>query len=99
MASLALCKRPYKDCLSHSSACPAKQRCIEQLRNCFKFNDFRPGQLDAILPVMHGNDVFVRMGTGSGKSLCMFIPVLAMHENAVAAVFSPLIGLMEQKVL
>ena len=84
--------------MSPSSVCIAKQRCIEQLRKCFKFCEFRCGQQDAILPVMHGVDVFVRMSTGSGKSLCMFIPVLAMHENAMAAIFSPLIGLMEQQV-
>ena len=66
----------------------------ECLRGHFKFSCFRPGQLDAVLPILHGKDVFVRMATGSGKSLCMFVPVPASYSSLV---FSPLIGLMEQQ--
>ena len=47
------------------------------------FRDFRPGQL---LSILHGNDVFVRMATGSGKSLCMFLPPLVHGETAAAVI-------------
>ena len=59
---------------------------------------FCDGQLDALLPVVHGRDVFVRMATGAGKSLCMFLAPLAISESAVGVVISPLNGLMEQQV-
>ena len=46
--------------LQESSLCASKRR-----SECyFKFSSFRPGQLDAILPIPHGKDVFVRMATG-----------------------------------
>jgi len=39
------------------------------LQHVFGFSDFRPGQLEAIFPALHGQDAFVRMVTGAGKSL------------------------------
>ena len=51
--------------------------------------NFRPGQLDAILLIMHGNDVFVRMATGSGKSLCMFLPPLVHSTKAAGSLLAP----------
>ena len=42
------------------------------LRNTFGHSSFRPGQLEAIVGVLHGRDVFARMATGAGKSLPMF---------------------------
>ena len=68
------------------------------LRTYFKFATFRPGQLDALLPLVHGRDVFVRMATGAGKSLCMFLPPLAIGESAIGVVISPLNALMEEQV-
>ena len=59
---------------------------------------FPTWQLDALLAVMHGKDVFVRMATGAGKSLCMFLAPLALSETAVGVVISPLNCLMEQQV-
>ena len=41
------------------------------LRTYFKLTSFRPGHLDAILPVLHGKDVFACIPTGI--SLCMYI--------------------------
>ena len=93
-----LCKKPYSACKGISSLCASKRRSECCLEEYFRFSSFLPGQLDAILPILHGKDVFVRMATGSGKSLCMFIPVLASHSTAMGVVFSPLIGLMEQQV-
>ena len=57
-----------------------------------------PGQLQALLPLAHGKDVFVRMKTGGGKSLCMFLVPLAMRDNALGIVVSPLVSLMDQQV-
>lgn len=62
------------------------------------FPSFRPGQIEALLPLIHGRDVFVRMSTGSGKSLCMFLAPLALDDTASAVVISPLSALMDQQV-
>lgn len=42
---------------------------LKLLQQVFKLDSFRPGQLDAIHHVISGKDCFVRMATGSGKSL------------------------------
>ena len=81
-----------------SVQCIAKVKLEEALHKYFSFPVFRDGQLDALLPVVHGRDVFVRMATGAGKSLCMFLAPLAISESAVGVVISPLNGLMEQQV-
>ena len=43
--------------------CAAKVKLQETLHKYFKFLTFRPGQLEALLPVLRGNDVLVRMAT------------------------------------
>ena len=63
----------------------------EALQGHFKF---RPGQLEALLPVVH---VFVRMPTGGRKSLRMFLVPLAVNKKAIGVV-SPLVSLMDQQV-
>ena len=50
------------------------------------------------MPALCGKDVFVRMATGSGKSLCMFLVPLGLSESAMGLVISPLNALMEQQV-
>ena len=77
--------------------CTARCQSEAVLRQYFSFPSFRPGQLEAILPVLHNKDVFVRMATGSGKTLCMFVPVLAVKEG-MGVIVSPLNGLMDQQV-
>ena len=64
----------------------------------FKHDRFRPGQLESVIPVVHGKDVFVRMATGSGKTLCMLIPPLATNASAMSVIISPLNGLMDEQV-
>ena len=66
----------------------------EGLRKYFSYSSFRDGQLEALLPLLHGRDVFVCMATGSGKSLCMFLAPLATSEDAIGMVISQLNGLM-----
>ena len=73
-----------------------KRRII--LRSTFGYQNFRPGQLEALLPAAHGKDVFVHMRTGGGKSLCIFLLPLAFGHDAMGIVVSPLVGLMEQQV-
>ena len=78
--------------------CEAKVQLESALHKYFAFVTFLPGQLDALLPVLHGRDVLVRMATGAGKSLCIFLAPLAMSESALGIVISPLNGLMDQQV-
>ena len=76
-------------------ACQGKENLEIALQKYFKYSSFRPGQLETLLPLIHGRDVFARMATGAGKSLCMF---LAIGESAVGVIISPLSALMDQQV-
>ena len=78
--------------------CAAQRKLHSVLRNTFHYERFRPGQLEAILPVAHGKDVFVRMPTGGGKSLCMYLVPLSISSETMGIVISPLVGLIEQQV-
>lgn len=49
-------------------------RATRVLRDRFGYAEFRGQQLDIISACLHGKDVFVRMPTGGGKSLCFLIP-------------------------
>ena len=62
--------------------CIAVERLNAALHSVFGFRDFRPGQLDAMLPVLHGRDVFVRMATGAGKSLAMFLAIVTLSYSS-----------------
>ena len=64
----------------------------------FGLSSFRPGQLESVLPALHGYDVFVKMATGAGKSLCMFLVPLAYSDTATAIIISPLNTLMNEQV-
>ncbi len=78
--------------------CSAADSLLQSLHDNFQFSAFRPGQLDALLPLVHGRDVFVRMATGAGKSMCMYLGPLAASPTAAAVVISPLNSLMDQQV-
>lgn len=69
------------------------------LSQFFVFDSFCPGQLAAVLPILHGKDVFVKMATGTGKSLCFLLIPLAVSPSAVGGVISPLNSLMDQQVV
>ena len=68
------------------------------LRSTFHYTSFRPGQLEALHSVAHGKDVFVRMPTGGGKTLCMYLVPVSLGHGAMGIVISPLVGLIEQQV-
>ena len=72
------------------------RRLKSTLRDVFGYDDFRPGQEKAATALLRKRDVFVRMRTSGGKSLCYVLPALLL--TGVAVIISPLISLMLDQV-
>jgi ATP-dependent DNA helicase RecQ len=68
----------------------------EALRTVFGFDDFRPGQREAVDAAVAGRDLLVVMPTGAGKSLCYQLPALMRDDLTI--VVSPLVSLMQDQV-
>lgn len=68
----------------------------EYLNKHFGFNSFKGNQEAIIRNVLNGNDTFVLMPTGGGKSLCYQLPALILEGTAI--IISPLIALMKNQV-
>ncbi|WP_111307370.1 RecQ family ATP-dependent DNA helicase [Confluentibacter sediminis] len=69
---------------------------VNILERYWKFTEFRPFQEDAINAVLKGEDTFVLLPTGGGKSLCFQVP--ALIKEGICIVISPLIALMKEQV-
>ena len=84
---------------SSGEKAPAKKNHSDlsaQLQHQFGFDGFKGPQEDIIKSLLAGNDTFVIMPTGGGKSLCYQLP--AIISNGVAIIVSPLIALMKNQV-
>jgi ATP-dependent DNA helicase RecQ len=67
----------------------------DTLRDTFGFEQFRPGQAEAVGAALADRDALVVMPTGAGKSLCYQLPAL-MRED-LTLVVSPLVSLMHDQ--
>lgn len=68
----------------------------KELKKYFGFNKFKGLQEGVIKSIISGNNTFVIMPTGGGKSLCYQLPALVLDGTAI--VVSPLIALMKNQV-
>lgn len=66
------------------------------LKECFKFEAFRPNQEEVCRTLVSGLDALLVMPTGSGKSLCYQLPGIV--RGGTTLVISPLIALIEDQV-
>ena len=66
------------------------------LKKYFGFGKFKGLQEDVVESILSGNNTFVIMPTGGGKSLCYQLP--ALMQEGTAIVVSPLIALMKNQV-
>ena len=102
MADLLVCTEacPLRSGSSQGGRCECSvyTKLLQALFSYFGHRSFRDGQVESLLPLLHGKDVFAQMATGAGKSLCIFLGPLCSSRDAVGMVISPLTGLIEEQV-
>jgi ATP-dependent DNA helicase RecQ len=75
---------------------PSIQNVHAALKQFFGYDAFRGKQEDVVHAILGGQDAFVIMPTGAGKSLCYQLPAIMLPGTAL--VVSPLIALMKNQV-
>lgn len=73
-----------------------EQKIKATLKSFFGFDSFKGTQLEIIKSVLSGQNTFVIMPTGGGKSLCYQLPAVMLEGTAI--IISPLIALMKNQV-
>ena len=80
---------------------PWERKVLDLLHNTFRIPSFRDHQRDIINATLSGQDVFVIMRTGGGKSLTYQLPALleGRYNNSrkVTLVISPLLSLIQDQ--
>ena len=75
---------------------PRQENILETLRETFNIEKFRENQQEIIQATMGGNDCFVIMRTGGGKSLLYQLPTV-MERPKITLVISPLLSLIQDQ--
>ncbi|RHY04750.1 hypothetical protein DYB25_000683, partial [Aphanomyces astaci] len=81
---------------THAWSGYAREEVAGVLQMRFGLDLFRPGQEEVVMAAGRGQDVFVLMPTGAGKSLCYQLP--ACMDPGLTIVISPLLSLIEDQV-
>ncbi|XP_069718358.1 ATP-dependent DNA helicase Q1 isoform X2 [Phaenicophaeus curvirostris] len=76
---------------------PWYEKVKTELQTTFKLQKFRSLQLETVNAAMAGEDIFLVMPTGGGKSLCYQLP--AVCSDGFTLVICPLISLMEDQLM
>jgi ATP-dependent DNA helicase RecQ len=92
----AVIKNNRRDASSKKNRAITKYDIHDGLQRYFGFREFKGTQEKSINSLLSGQDTFVIMPTGGGKSLCYQLPALIMEGCAI--IVSPLIALMKNQV-